>query len=56
MEKVVAGLRGEFGDEFDKVYGDVWNILIDRADVEAHDKIKMAPKGKGVVAYGVLYC
>ena len=44
MEKVVTGLRGEFGDEFDKVSGDVWNILIDKAEAEAYDKIKMVPK------------
>ena len=55
MEKVVTGLRGEYGDEFDKVSGDVWNILIDKAEMEAYGKIKMVPKGQGVVAYGVLY-
>ena len=55
MEKVVTGLRGEYGDEFDKVSGDIWNILIDKAEAEANDKIKMVPKGQGVIAYGVLY-
>ena len=55
MEKVVTGLKGEYGDEFDKVSGDVWNILIDKAEMEAYDKIKMVPKSQGVVAYGVLY-
>ncbi len=45
MEKVVTGLRGEYGDEFDKVSGDVWNILIDKAEMEPYDKIKIAPKG-----------
>ena len=54
MEKVVTGLKGEYGDEFDKVSGDVWNILIDKAEMEAYGKIKMVPKGQGVVAYGVL--
>ncbi len=54
VEKVVTGLKGEFGDEFDKVSGDVWDILIDKAEAEAYDKIKMAPR-QGVVAYGVLY-
>ena len=34
---------------------DIWNILIDKAETEAYNKIKMAPKGQGVVAYGVLY-
>ncbi len=46
MEKVVTGLKGEYGDEFDKVPGDIWNILIDKAEVEAYDKIKMFPKVK----------
>ncbi len=35
--------------------GDVWNILIDKAEMEAYDKIKMVPKGQGVEAYGVMY-
>ena len=45
--------------------GDIWNILIDKAEAEAYDKIKMVPKGQdnikmvpkgqGVAAYGVLY-
>ena len=29
--------------------------MIDKAEAEAYDKIKMVPKGQGVVAYGVLY-
>ncbi len=51
----MTGLTGECGDEFDKVSGYVWNILIDKAEAEAYDKIKLVPKGQGVVAYGVLY-
>ncbi len=35
--------------------GDVWSILIDKAEMEAYDKIKMAPEGQRVVAYGILY-
>ncbi len=35
MEKVVATMKGEYGDEFVKVTGDVWNILIDNAEAEA---------------------
>ncbi len=30
MEKVVTGSEGEYGDEFDKVSGDVRNTLIGR--------------------------
>ena len=43
----MTGSKGEYGDEFDKVSGDVWNILIDKAEMEAYDKIKMVPKGQG---------
>ncbi len=35
--------------------GEVWNILIDKAEMEAYDKIKMVPKGQGVVANEVLH-
>ncbi len=35
--------------------GDVWNILIDEAEMEAYDKIKTAPKGQGIADYGLLY-
>ncbi len=31
------------------------NILIDKAEMEAYDKIKMVPKGQGIFAHGVLY-
>ena len=55
MKKVVTESKGECGEEFDKVSGDVWNILIDKAEMEAYDKIKMVPKRQGVVAYGILY-
>ncbi len=41
--------------DFLKVSEDVWNVLIDKVEAEAYDKIKMVPKGRGVVAYGVLY-
>ncbi len=44
LEKVTTGLRGEYGAEFDKVSGDIWNILIDKAEAEAYDKVKMVPK------------
>ena len=51
LEKVVTTLKSEYGDEFDKVSGDMWNVLIDKAEAGAYDKIK----GQGVVACGVLY-
>ncbi len=35
--------------------GEVFNLLIDKVETEAYDKIKMAPKWKGVFANGVMY-
>ncbi len=35
--------------------GDAWNILLDEAENEAYDKIKMVHKGKGITAYGILF-
>ncbi len=29
--------------------------MIDKAEADAYDQIKMVPKGQGVIAYGVLY-
>ncbi len=52
----MTGLRGKSTDEFIKISGDVWNTLIDKADMEAYDKIKVVSKGKGVVADGFLCC
>ena len=46
---------GHYGGEFRRVSGDVWDILLDEAENEASGKIKMIPKGHGVVAYGVPY-
>jgi hypothetical protein len=37
-----------------RVSGDVWNILLDKAENEAYDKIKMVHKCEGITAYGVL--
>ncbi len=54
LEKVVTTVKGEYGDELAKVSGDICNVLVDEAEAESYDKIKMVPKGQGVVAYGVL--
>ncbi len=44
-----------YGGEFTRVSGDVWNIPLDNSENEAYDKIKLAHRGEGVTAYGVLY-
>ncbi len=46
MKKVATGAEGKYGDEFDRVSGNVWNILIDKAEMEAYGKIKMCPRVK----------
>ena len=55
LDKVVEELRATYGGEFVRVSGDVWNILLDKAENEAYDKIKMVHKGEEMTAYGVLY-
>ncbi len=37
LEKVVTGLKDEFGYEFANVSGEVWKILIDKSKMEAYD-------------------
>ncbi len=44
LEKDVTGPREEFGDMFNKVVGDAWNLLIDKAEAEAYDKIQFVLK------------
>ncbi len=51
LDKVVENLRSAYGEEFRRASGDVWNILLDKAETEAYEKIKMIPRGLGVVAY-----
>ncbi len=45
LDKVVENLRITYGEEFKRVSGDVWNILLDKAENEAYDKIKMVHRG-----------
>ena len=47
-------LRTDHGDEFERTSGDVWNTLVDKADMERHDKIKIVPKRPGLGKYGVM--
>ncbi len=56
LDKSVTGLKGECGDVFDLVSGDVWSILIDQVEMEAYDKVKMVPKMEGVFVHGIMYC
>ncbi len=42
----MTGLRSDCGDDFEKSSENVWNILIDKAETEAYDKIKMVLEGE----------
>ena len=55
LDKVVENLRSNPGDEFGRVSGDVWIVIMDKAENEEYDKIKTVPKGQEVVDCGVLY-
>ncbi len=55
LDKVVGDSRIHYGEEFKRVSRDVWNILMDKAENAAYDKIKMVHKGEGVTAYGLWY-
>ncbi len=55
FDKIVTRLKEECGDVFALASGDVWYVSIDKAEMEAYDKIKMVRKGEGINAYGVIY-
>ncbi len=55
LDKVVENLRITYGEEFERVSGDVWNILLDKAENEVHDKNKIVHKGEWISAHGVFY-
>ena len=55
FEKITEKVKDHYGEAYKKVAGDVWNILMDKAENEAHDKIKIVHEGEGVIAYGSLY-
>ncbi len=50
----MTGLKGQCGDVLALASGDVWFVLIDKAEMEAYGKIKMLPKGEQVFVYGVM--
>ncbi len=44
LDKVVEELKAICGGDFTRVCGDVWSVLLDKAENEAHDTIKMVRK------------
>ena len=55
VDAVISMLHSVYGEELWDASGDIWRVLVDKAEAEAYDKIKMVPKGQGVVARGVVY-
>ncbi len=47
VDKVVEEVKTTCGGTFVRVSGDVWNMLLDKAEIEAYDKIKIVHKGEG---------
>jgi hypothetical protein len=54
-ETIVIGLRNDFGEDLQEASTEFWKALIDKAEAEAHDKIKTIPQGEGLRAYGTVY-
>ena len=55
LSATLESLSIDYPELYQNVSGDVWKILIDKAEAEAYDKIKSLPQGEGMRAYGVLY-
>ena len=55
LEKIVEDGENTAGDVWRSAAGDVYKVLIDKAEEEAYDKIKMVKSGDGMRAYGVMY-
>ena len=54
MGAVLENLSSHYGGVFVDASGDVWKVLIDKAEAEAYEKIKALPQGEGLRACGVL--
>ncbi len=55
LDKIISGLTGDHGSIFTEGPGYLWNVLIDKAEMEAYNKIQMIAKGEEVLAHGVLH-
>ncbi len=43
-DKIVSGLKENYGSVFIEESGDICNVLIDKMELEAYNKIKMITK------------
>ena len=53
LESVLRRLGEVYGDAWDDAAGDVYKVLIDKAEAEAYENIKMVKPGDGMTADGV---
>ena len=54
LDKIITAVKGDYGDALRDASGDKLHVLIDKAEMEACDKIKTIPQGQGIQAYGVV--
>ncbi len=52
---MISTLHAICGGSLNKASGDIWKVLMDKAEAKADDKIKMIAQGEGIKAYGVVY-
>ncbi len=54
LDRGVEELKTMHGGDFTCVSGDIWNVLLDRADNEAYDNINIFHTRDGIIACGGL--
>ncbi len=55
LDVVMFTLQAGYGEVFYEASGDIRIFLIDKAEAEEYDKIKMIAPGEGIKAHGVVY-
>ncbi len=50
LDVVMSTLRAIYGETLNEASGDIWKVLLDKAEAEAYDKIKMIAQGEGIKA------
>jgi hypothetical protein len=55
VDAVIPMLYSVFGEELWETSANICKVLVDKAEKEAYDKIKMILQGEGIKAYEVVY-
>ncbi len=55
VDAVISMLYSVYGEELREASADVWRVLLEKAEAEAFDNIKMIPQGEGIKPYGVVH-